>query len=366
VSRFPSQPRRRGFTLIELLVVIAIIGVLIALLLPAVQQAREAARRIQCTNNLKQLALAAHNYADTNGCFPPGIMQRNVDPTTIYGSWNTNHSCFVALLPQFEQQAVYNAINWNHMVSVTSGAFGIQNYTVRGAALNALWCPSDGTISSRQAVTGYGSTAIAGSTNVTYTSYGGCAGPYFTYAWPVPPFSTAYAFGAAISSMPGTIGYFSSVTPASITDGTSNTMLFGERAHGLLAASSRNTYHLWFYGGITGQTLFTTMYPLNPHRRIKDFTSLSSAGSIFVVSASSFHPGGCNFAFADGTVRFVKDSVDSWPLSPTTGSPVTATGTAALRQTGNWTYDYNPGTRLGVYQALSTRTGGEVISNDAY
>ena len=129
-------PRRRaGFTLIELLVVIAIIAVLIALLLPAVQSAREAARRIQCTNNLKQIALAASNYHDVNGCFPGGSYSPLVKPATWH--FAQNFSCFVRMLPFTEQSPMYNAVNFNN----NYGSY--TNVTIAGVRLAMLTCPSD-------------------------------------------------------------------------------------------------------------------------------------------------------------------------------------------------------------------------------
>jgi prepilin-type N-terminal cleavage/methylation domain-containing protein len=128
----------RGFTLIEILVVIAIIGVLVALLLPAVQAAREAGRRMQCANNLKQLALAAHNYVSAHGVLPQGTAAHDL---TAHADWGAqpSHGAFVALSQYLEQGPIYNAINFDLSI------FDIPNTTVHAVGLATLWCPSDPT-----------------------------------------------------------------------------------------------------------------------------------------------------------------------------------------------------------------------------
>ena len=130
-------PPTSGFTLIELLVVIAIIAVLISLLLPAVQSAREAARRAQCTNNMKQIGLACHNYLDTQGCFPPGAIS-----TTTGDGWNTNFFTWaVLILPQIEGNTTYNALNIYMGVGSLGPRPGV-HCLLRGAQC-AFLCPSD-------------------------------------------------------------------------------------------------------------------------------------------------------------------------------------------------------------------------------
>jgi prepilin-type N-terminal cleavage/methylation domain-containing protein/prepilin-type processing-associated H-X9-DG protein len=333
----------RGFTLIELLVVIAIISVLIAPLLPAVQAAREAARRAQCVNNLKQLALAAHNYHDVTGALPMGCpLYRFPDVDVALG-----HSVFVAMLPQLEQQPLYNAVNFSRNI------YTYANQTVHLTKLNVLHCPSDSKV---------GNTVVApydmydipqGSVFLNYTSYAACTGPWIhmTSDLGLLPSLTAQDLGLVYVN--------SAVRFASITDGLSSTILLGEHAHSLLDDESVRDWNWWFDGAY-GDTLFRTLYPINPQRKLTAGPITFAASYAYAEAASSLHPGGANFAFADGSVRFLKDTIDTWAFDQSTGLPIGLTGDPGTP------YQLAPGRRFGIYQALSTRAGGEVLSADSY
>ena len=374
-----SSRRRSGFTLIELLVVIAIIAVLIALLLPAVQSAREAARRAQCTNNLKQLALAATNYESANGCFPGGSYEGTLFNPPHWASFPENFSVFARMSNYFEQGTVYNAINFN----LTSA--DIANYTICGIQMATLTCPSDvqnDPIAFPASQNSGGSVLPGWSFNEiptnfplpanaiqTFTSYAGNAGT-FTFG-----FSNLMP-AAVLNQFNGVIYNDSAVRIAMVTDGTSNTFIFGEHSKGHLFtldpryAVSDNSWQ----SGRWYDTLFASMYPPNLAAGNNIGIPLSSESYYLPTDAGSYHPGGANFAFCDGSVHFIKNSVSSWAFGASTDSygdalpnnttMVSVPATPPYSKSGS--YLQNNGAMLGVYQQLSTRAGGEVISSQGY
>ncbi|MFO0887829.1 MAG: DUF1559 domain-containing protein [Isosphaeraceae bacterium] len=341
---------RRGFTLIELLVVIAIIAVLISLLLPAVQSAREAARRIQCVNNLKQIGLSVHNYIDGNNCMPMGAFWMQ---TSRYGLRRTS-SVFLGLLPFMEQNAASNTYNYNMMT------FDIENTTTSGIGFSTMWCPSDADISQSRIAYGF----IDQPYPFAFTSYASCLGYFPSY-----PRESTYPKGSpeysAIQAQTnGCIYYNSSTKIADISDGTSNTLIFGEHAHGFLSESDK-TNQFWWISGQVSDTQASTFWPINPQRRLANLAGPAAyvvQWQAYVTAYSSMHPGGVNFLFADGSVRFLKDTIDQWQIDPTTAIPLGLTmgGPSGVQ------FQLPMGSKVGVYQALSSRNLGEVISADQF
>jgi prepilin-type processing-associated H-X9-DG protein len=313
-------------TIIELLVAIAIIGILIALLLVAVQQSREAARRVSCINNLKQIALAAHNFHEVRGKFPSG--GHVADPSTLTPAGCTN--LFVELLPYIDQANLYD--KWD-LVDNRNNVIGGTSAT-QAHVINVLLCPSDPLPESVVEQTAAANWLPPPWSRGFYgiSSYGGNAGTRSAPAGDWPAFPGI--------SRDGVFFLDSCVRLEDISDGSSNTILFGERSHRdpeydnlrrtLLPGTAPIT-HTGKWGFVAGAHGVMVNVTLHSAALINyqvpsdgDLLALQNRGSAF----GSGHPGGANFAFADSNVRFINDS-----------------------------------TSLQVLKALSTRRGGEVAGD---
>ena len=336
--------RRRAFTLIELLVVIAILGVLFGLLLPAGQAAREGARRAECINNLKQLGLAAMNYESSNSVLPSGMLPALSDEDAV-PTWGL--STFVRILPYFDSSPLYNSANFSRQAITPA------NGTLASTGLGIFFCPSDPYVAEGHPDDfNYGAPVGTGITQ-RHTSYGGCQGIWGIEVMPQNP-----SFAAQMANMSGAIFCCSSVRLADISDGTGATILFAEACYGRVPNGARGGARRWNVG-FPSDSMVSAFYPLNGAAKGVPF--LDDNYVDWVSAVGSFHPGGANVGFCDGSVRFVRNSIQSVPFDAATGD------VPAFRlDPASGTYSIAPGTQLGVWQKLSTRNGGEVIAAGEY
>jgi prepilin-type N-terminal cleavage/methylation domain-containing protein/prepilin-type processing-associated H-X9-DG protein len=335
-----TSRRPRGFTLIELLVVIAIIAVLIALLLPAVQSAREAARRAQCVNNLKQIGLAVHNYHDTHQKFPLGRVVANRAGVTDISHAFSPHS---QILPFLENSPLYQAINFNLTWGPDANNGGYDgNSTARAAQVSSFLCPSD---ASNSVPVGYGG-----------NNYRACEGSNFLFGYGNSDPTNVN------NGMAGPNGFFFANESKGIsdaTDGTSNTAIFSEHIKGDFNQGVATEKADTFQPGVWPTTLDQAVQLC----RDVDWKDLSKQGYSDVgapwiygyhsttsyyhvgppgsrscmfpplrisTTANSEHPGGVNVLLGDGSVRFIKNTID-----------------------------------INTWRAMGTRNLGEIISSDA-
>jgi prepilin-type N-terminal cleavage/methylation domain-containing protein/prepilin-type processing-associated H-X9-DG protein len=328
-----ARSGRTGFTLIELMVVIAVISVLVALLLPAVQQAREAARRIQCSNNLHQFGLALHNYHDVFRITP---LANDWRPwTTGWGGWPYNASAHVRILPQLDQTALFNRVDFGPHI------YSPPNVEFIGVSLGVHHCPSDTGPHQAGFAAGDLSPFYDEPFTVAYTNYVWCGGSlWWSYDFPFQPVPYKQHYNGLWWHENSDIRF------RDVTDGLSNTIAFGERARGLYPPSEQPWWG-WWVSGWGGDTGFTTNHPINAAKRIQVLSDFRDYNAMFG-GVSSLHPGGVNVCMADGSVRFLSENIDSWDL---TNDEIV----------GLWTDNTPPASRPKLFQWLSTRNGNEVV-----
>ncbi len=354
--------KTRAFTLVELLVVIAIIGILIALLLPAVQAAREAARRMQCTNNLKQLGLGMHNYHDVYNCFPRGITLASQRGTATWGDTNKSWNWRVTVLPFIEQQALYSSLDFNSTFRAQNISAAARNSVLYNKVINAFVCPSNPSEPLSDRV-GFQPSVTSTMMNVggdgvsmlMVADYVGISGAYLD---PVPGDPAATTNGRDDVLYLSNSNYYyadsgmlllnESSSVATVLDGTSNTLMIGEQSGelqygGRIVRIACNSQGAWYGGHFDSPSgpsmegapmrreltvrklneyyspkkmncysggLAVVRTPINPGTIANNCTGISGTA----VPIHSQHSGGANLLLGDGSVKFLSATLDFYVL----------------------------------------------------
>ena len=288
---------RPGFTLVELLVVIAIIGILIALLLPAVQAAREAARRMQCSNNLKQIGLALHNYHGTNKTFPPGAFWYELNP-----NWTAlwRGSILIRLLPFVEQQPLYDLFDFKTDTDNQTDANG---ELLAAKIVPVYVCPSDTGDVIYGGVALHNYAASKGPTKHINNSSYSCSEWDSWNQYAIAPYDDPEDFAGPFCRLSV------STSMRDCTDGLSNTIYFGE----VRRKCSGHTQAGWSRSN-NGNGLTSTQIPINYDSCDENAADKCQHPRNWntELGFKSRHPGGTQFCFGDGSVHFLPETIDHW------------------------------------------------------
>jgi prepilin-type processing-associated H-X9-DG protein len=278
-----------------------------------------------------------------------------LDQRSVAGGLWTDYGPMLPLTQYTEQIQLFNAMNF--MVNV----YDPHNITINTTGLAILWCPSDPGVSTPQ-LQNFVIPLSGPSLPMRYSSYAGCAGTWFSFQ-----------FGTTGTQNQNGVFYDQSITSiADITDGTSNTIMFAEHTRQIesFANGDQLGWH-WWTSGNYGDTICNTFWPINPQKKLQYACGDDTTGSNTIGAVSSMHPGGANVALCDGSVRFVKETIDTWQNTQTLPNCIPAgvikgTGSDPVFGTVSPIWSIAVGAKVGVWQKLATRSGGESISADSY